>query len=148
MSASLVDAAAARVGRANILARGALLASRAGVTDLRGDLEGVVELLGESLTLLSRAGAEDSPLAPDRDRSSLADLAALERVRPEAQDLADELRRLLPLAERIDKARGRALDRPVAGSAGLDLAEDIVQLLARIELDLHGPALAVTGGRE
>lgn len=62
--------------------------------------------------------------------------------------LAAGLRELMPLAERIDAARGRALPEVVGGSAGLDLAEDLAQMVARLELEAYGPAAAVTGGRE
>lgn len=55
---------------------------------------------------------------------------------------------LLPIAERIDAARGRSLPEPVGGSAGVDLAEDLAQMIARLELEIYGPAASVTGGRE
>lgn len=67
---------------------------------------------------------------------------------PDVRALAAGLRELLPLAERIDAARGRALAEVVGGSAGLDLAEDLAQMVARLELEAYGPAASVTGGRE
>ena len=74
-----------------------------------------------------------------QERAGLADLLALEGARSDLLALAAGLRVLLPLAEKIDAARGRSLPDPVAGSCGLDLAEDLVQLLAQVELDLYGP---------
>lgn len=108
------------------------------------------EAADRALGVLARLGVEmgaDEADAPGASLS-LSELAALERVRDEAQSLAAGLRALLPLAERIDAARGRSLPEPVAGSAGLDLAEDLVQLLSRVELDLYGPGAALTGARE
>ena len=67
---------------------------------------------------------------------------------PDTRTLLAGVEALLPIAERIDAARGRALDRPVAGSAGLDLAEELAQLAARLQLEIHGPGERVTGGRE
>ena len=67
---------------------------------------------------------------------------------PDVRALAAGLRELLPIAERIDAARGRALAEVVGGSAGLDLAEDLAQMVARLELEAFGPAASVTGGRE
>lgn len=55
---------------------------------------------------------------------------------------------LLPIAERIDAARGRAMEKPIAGRRGLDLAATVGELAARLRLEIHGPGERVTGGRE
>ena len=67
---------------------------------------------------------------------------------PDTRALLIGLGALLPIAERIDAARGRSLPEPVGGSAGIDLAEDLAQLIARLELEIYGPSERVTGGRE
>lgn len=67
---------------------------------------------------------------------------------PDARALLAGIEELLPIAERIDAARGRALERPVAGARGLDLAEALNQLRHRLRLEIHGPGAAITGGRE
>jgi hypothetical protein len=67
---------------------------------------------------------------------------------PDVRELLSGLQSLLPVAERIDAARGRSLEAPVGGSLGCDLAEDLAQLIARLELELYGPSERVTGGRE
>ncbi len=67
---------------------------------------------------------------------------------PDVRALLAGLEALLPVAERIDAARGRTLERVVAGPAGLDLAEALSQLIARLQLEIHGPSDRLTGGRE
>lgn len=67
---------------------------------------------------------------------------------PDVRQLLAGLEALLPVAERVDAARGRAGEVVIGGSAGLDLAEDMAQLIARISLEVHGPGEAVTGARE
>ncbi|MBB6054114.1 hypothetical protein [Armatimonas rosea] len=67
---------------------------------------------------------------------------------PDVRQLLAGLEALLPVAERVDAARGRACAEVIGGSAGLDLAEDLVQLIARISLEIHGPGTEHTGGRE
>jgi hypothetical protein len=76
----------------------------------------------------------------------LADLAALDT--PDVRALLAGLEALLPVAERVDASRGRAGESVVGGSAGFDVAEDLAQMIARLSLEIHGPASTVTGGRE
>lgn len=40
------------------------------------------------------------------------------------------------------------IEKPEAKSRCTDLAEDLVQRIARLDLELYGPAQSVTGGRE
>lgn len=78
----------------------------------------------------------------------LAELSRVERSRTEALALLQALRAALPAAEALDAARGDVLPAPVLGSRGLVWGEDLVQMIARLELELHGPSAAVTGARE
>jgi hypothetical protein len=107
----------------------------------RSTTESVRAMVG----ILQRLGAHE-------DQQSAAALAqpipfhALDT--PDVRQLLAGLEALLPIAERVDAARGRAGAEVVGGSAGFDLAEDLVQLIARISLEVHGPGAAVTGARE
>ena len=67
---------------------------------------------------------------------------------PDVRDLLTGLERLLPVAERVDAARGRAGESVIGGSAGFDVAEDLAQMIARLSLEVFGPSEAVTKGRE
>ena len=67
---------------------------------------------------------------------------------PDVRQLLAGLEALLPVAERVDASRGRAGESVIGGSAGFDVAEDLAQMIARLSLEIHGPALTVTGGRE
>jgi hypothetical protein len=69
---------------------------------------------------------------------SLSDLSALESVKPDLESLRTLLGQALTVAERIDQARGRSYPEPVGGSRGWDFAEEVNQLLARVELDSGG----------
>lgn len=81
-------------------------------------------------------------------KNPLAELRKLDASRSEALTLLEALRATLPAAEALDAARGNALDAPVLGSRGLVWGEDLVQMIARLELELFGPSAAVTGSRE
>ena len=67
---------------------------------------------------------------------------------PDVRALLAGLEALLPVAERVDASRGRAGEAVIGGSAGFDVAEDLALMIARLSLEIHGPALTVTGGRE
>jgi hypothetical protein len=71
----------------------------------------------------------------EADSFSLSDLAALHSLGPDITNLRALLGQALTLAERIDEARGRSYPEPVGGSCGWDLAEEVNQLLARVEID-------------
>lgn len=94
-------------------------------------------------TVLDRGGKVDTLPEPQDDLSVLFVLDS-----PNSRTLLDGLKSLLPIAERVDAERGRSLPEVVGGSAGVDLAEDLAQLIARLELELYGPSDRVTGGRE
>lgn len=59
---------------------------------------------------------------------------------PDVRELLRMVREALPVAERIDRARGRALepDQPFE-VLGLDLAETLEHLAIRLETEVHGP---------
>jgi hypothetical protein len=97
---------------------------------------------------LQRAGrllaplAENSGETTEKQRTpedfSLADLSALENVKPDLETLRTLLGQALTVAERIDEARGRSYPEPVGGSCGWDFAEEVNQLLARVQLEGAG----------
>ncbi|WP_395089404.1 hypothetical protein [Armatimonas sp.] len=57
---------------------------------------------------------------------------------PDVRALLAGLEKLLPVAERVDAARGRSLGSVIGGSAGCDVAEDLSLLIARLSLEAHG----------
>lgn len=104
---------------------------------------------GQALAILKQLGgtvADGRKPAPPVN--PLAELSRLERSRTEALALLEALRAALPAAEALDEARGDVLPAPVLGSRGLVWSEDLVQMVARLELELFGPAGSVTGSRE
>ena len=121
----------------------AVMAKREGAAQTIPWAESARESARAALGELLAAGAEVPDQAPDPAPIPLHQLDT-----PDVRALAAGLRELLPIAERIDAARGRALPEVVGGSAGLDLAEDLAQMVARLELEAYGPAASVTGGRE
>lgn len=154
--AALVQQAQEGAGRAFLLLQRFPIAT---TEEARRDLalgakeqaKNALDATGMALEALQGAGAR----LPDRKGSRprpepnpLAEMARAERSRPEALALLDALRTAFASAEALDLARGRSLEAPIAGSAGCDLAEDLAQLIARLELELYGPAQSVTGGRE
>ena len=66
---------------------------------------------------------------------------------PDVRELLGVLERAMPIALRIDQARGRVVDTR-QGVLGIDVAEALGQLVAKLALDVRGPGVAVTGGRE
>ena len=58
---------------------------------------------------------------------------------PDTRELLERLQAALPVAERIDAARGRSLDKAFPGDAkGLDLADALASLIARLTTEVHG----------
>ncbi len=72
---------------------------------------------------------------PPAEPTDLAELAVLESLRPDFAELCELLGRALDVAERIDRARGRSYPEKIGGSCGWDLAEEVNQLLAHVELE-------------
>jgi hypothetical protein len=93
------------------------------------------EQTGAALRLLDSLGARPALVPVSRNPIPLAQLDT-----PDVRELLRLVREALPVAERIDKARGRALD---AGSPfavlGLDLAEEFEHLAIRLETEIFGP---------
>jgi hypothetical protein len=84
---------------------------------------------------------------------AIPDFASIERARPDMETLLELIEAALPAAERVDIGRGRCLPETVEdmetgkavrtadylGSRGTDYAEELVQLRARLSLELYGP---------
>lgn len=108
---------------------------RAGHTDL-------ADLANEVLHIQNRVAVLLPPPAPipaSDNAFDLSELAAVEAARPELERLVAVLTEALAVAEQIDAVRGRSFDEVIGGSAGWDIAEDVSQLRARVQLDLYGP---------
>jgi hypothetical protein len=121
------------------------------------DASALSTLLAESASAAQKAVRETDLAAdaiqalgaqPLRDLDVSRDVALEQLDTPDTRALLVALSAALPIAERIDAARGRSLPEAMGGSAGTDLAEDIGLLIARLELEIHGPSDNVTGGRE
>lgn len=83
-------------------------------------------------------GVDRAPLVPVAAPDPLAELAAIERSRPEALALLDALQAARERAGALDIARGSSDDW-----------EDLLaELEAKLSLDLFGPGDLVTGARE
>lgn len=100
------------------------------------------EQIQATVSVLQSAGVS----LPQRPPAHLVELVHLDT--PDVRALLALLEQALPIAERIDEARGRALARPIAGRRGLDMAGRVSELVYRLQLDVYGPSEAVTGGRE
>jgi hypothetical protein len=90
---------------------------------------------GAALGLLSDMGARPAAIPA-------AEPIALDKLdTPDVRELLRLVREALPVAERIDKARGRALapGQPFA-VLGVDLAEEFEHLAIRLETEIFGPA--------
>lgn len=63
-----------------------------------------------------------------------------------ARRLLSALRNVLPLAEAVDRERGRVVDDAMAAqllpgdTPGMDLAESVNELILRLRTEIHGPA--------
>jgi hypothetical protein len=113
----------------------------------------------EDVRLLYRNGliALDNALIQHENEKDAAlaipDFASIERARPDMETLLQLIEAALPAAERVDIGRGRCLPETVEdmetgravrtadylGSRGTDYAEELVQLRARLSLELYGP---------
>ena len=122
-----------------------LLARRAGALTVEEQADQAAENARAIVASLQALGARESSQAA----AALAHPIPFHALdTPEVRDMLTSLQAILPVAEKIDAARGRALEAPVGGSAGCDLAEDVAQMIARLELEIYGPAPSVTRGRE
>ena len=98
-----------------------------------------VEEAAHALALLDSLGARpaDVPLPPPPIPLHLLDT-------PDARELLGALRHAVTIAERVDRARGRALPPSVGllpeGTRGLDLAETLSEIARRLEMEIYGPA--------
>jgi hypothetical protein len=113
----------------------------------------------EDVRLLYRNGliALDNALIQHENEKE-AELAipgffSIEKARPDMETLLQLIEAALPAAERVDIGRGRCLPETVQdmetghsvrtadylGSRGTDYAEELVQLRARLSLELYGP---------
>ena len=143
LAAVLVARSATTVGALCAATRDAELQRH--LEPVQADLRAAVgSLLDAGVTPPGQATGKAKPA----QTNPLAELARVERSRAEALALLDALRAALPRAEALEQARGDVLDAPIGGSAGLVWGEDLVQLIARLELELYGPGSAVTGARE
>jgi hypothetical protein len=96
------------------------------------------DAITEAVRALLDAGADDKD---QRIADSFAMEIPFHALAPkELGQLEQVLTEACGLADKVDTLRGRA-----DGGEGLDLGEQVRQLLARISLELHGPD---TGGRE
>lgn len=60
---------------------------------------------------------------------------------PDVRALLDGVAALLPLAEKVDQARGRWYpDAPASDTKGTDLAETLHLLACRLHLEVYGPS--------
>jgi hypothetical protein len=106
-------------------------------SELIGPLEGVRDDLRAAVRDLSALGAELPKRADARGLDALTELVKAESTRSEAVPLLDALRRVLPFASALDDKHGRSC-----------WADDLGDVIAKLELQIHGPSFAVTGGRE
>jgi hypothetical protein len=99
---------------------------------------------GHALDLLTRLGAWPGAVPV----SEPIPLELLDT--PDAHELLALLRQAVTVAERLDRARGRALPADTEllpkETHGLDLAEAVAELALRVETEVYGPAR--TRGRE
>jgi hypothetical protein len=100
----------------------------------------IVSSLTDATGLLKRAGVErvETAAAAGFDLSQLAETFA---GRGEAYELIAGLRSLLPVAEALDRARGRVVDESLCGpgeTPGTDTAELLQGLLFRLENETGG----------
>jgi len=89
-----------------------------------------------ALRLLADMGARPSRVPVPSNPIPLAELDTTD-----TRELLRLVREALPVAERIDRARGRALEPGQPFEVlGLDLAETLEHLAIRLETEVHGPA--------
>ena len=100
-----------------------------------------IETAQESLNAIKQAQCHLPRVAAPgltADAFDLSDLAVMRDLGPDFTELRGRLGQALDIAERIDQARGRSYPEKIGGSCGWDLAEEVSQLLARVELAAEG----------
>jgi hypothetical protein len=102
----------------------------------------------DALDSLQDAGIVLSDQHGDDQVNPLTELRRVENSRTEALALLDALRHAHALAEALDAKRGDVLDTPVGSSAGLVWGDRLIQAVCGLELELYGPSVAITKGRE
>jgi hypothetical protein len=109
-----------------------------GKMDLIEQAQAALDAVKQAQRHLPETATKRRQTGNDSEGFSLSDLSALESVKPDLETLRGLLGQALTVAERIDEARGRSYPEPVGGSCGWDFAEEVNQLLARVELDSGG----------
>lgn len=108
------------------------------------------EELSEALRMADRAGVQ--PEATGKERAAgfdLHGLAELDAGKPEALELIDALRALLPLALDLDTRRGRVVSEKVPLQPGETPSTDVAELLSDLVYRLEQEAgVGVGKGRE
>ena len=93
--------------------------------------------IGNALNILQQLGGTATHL-PQPEPIPLDKLDT-----PDVRALRDGLRALLPIAERVDASRGRALppsmDVPPGASRGHDVADSLAMFVARLDMEIKGP---------
>jgi hypothetical protein len=122
--------------KATVAARRAQNAIGRTLMESQGQAEEFARLADDAITDTVRALLDAG--ADDKDQR-IADSFAMEipfhALAPrELEQLEGVLTEARSLADRVDTLRGRA-----DGGEGLDLGEQVRQLLARVSLELHGP---------
>ncbi len=139
MSDPLTDALG-RVRSASVLVGKIAFHAQEG-TDTHRAASRAALLLEQAETDMGRAGIE-APPASSAPALDLGELAALTAGRSEALELIEALTAALPLAERLDAARGRAVGGSVALQvhevAGCDTADVLNDLRLRLLAEVEG----------
>ena len=98
-----------------------------------GYLDAAVSASRSCVATLEALGA-DFPATPQSEPIPLHLLDT-----PDTRELLERLQAALPVAERIDAARGRSLNEAFPGDAkGLDLGDALAALIARMTTEVHG----------
>lgn len=105
---------------------------------LRAALRGV-EALGDRLRSLGAVSVKSKPWPT---------LDLLQLDTPDTRELLAGLEALVPVAERIDRARGRVVALRSGKTFPGDLGAQLGQLKSRVALEVRGPGGGVTGGLE
>jgi hypothetical protein len=131
------------------------MANRMGDPDVISSADAVntsIRLLLARLCIDALEQGEDVSMQ-EYSLSDLAQLDMLERARPDKENLLEAIEAALPAAERVDIKRGRCLPETVEdmengetmrtadylGLRGTDYTKELVQLRARLSLELYGP---------
>lgn len=142
MQAEDLDRAAALCGQAEKMALTAQVYARRGQThEAEQSASDTAAAAGEARLLLESLGAATPAHVP----SNPVPLHLLDI--DEARRLLAKVEELLPLADAVDARRGRTM-RLRGHTEGCDVRVTVERLAARLRLEVHGPGVAVTGGRE